>query len=72
MSPTFLWPRATPVILGWFAGRTWENNSNLYTCENFIVQGDTKKRELLKNPTKIEEIQEKKLLTEIEPLKLAF
>ena len=25
-----------------------------------IVQGDTKKRELLKNPTKIEEIQEKK------------
>jgi len=31
-----------------------------------------KKRELLKNPTKIEEIQEKKLLTEIEPLQLAF
>jgi len=25
-----------------------------------LVQGDTKKRELLKNPTKIEEIQEKK------------
>ena len=36
------------------------------------VQGDTKKRELLKNPTKIEEIQEKKILTEIEPLQLAF
>jgi len=36
------------------------------------IQGDTKKRELLKNPTKIEEIQEKKLLTEIEPLQLAF
>ena len=34
--------------------------------------GYTKKRELLKNPTKIEEIQEKKLLTEIEPLQLAF
>ena len=33
---------------------------------------DTKKRELLKNPTKIEEIQEKKLLAEIEPLQLAF
>ena len=33
----------------------------------------TKKRELLKNPTKIEEIQEKKnLLTEIEPLQLSF
>jgi len=31
-----------------------------------------KKRELLKNPTKIEEIQQKKLLTEIEPLLLAF
>ena len=31
-----------------------------------------KKRELLKNPTKIEEIQEKKLLTEIESLQLAF
>ena len=37
-----------------------------------IIQNDTKKRELLKNPTKIEEIQEKKLLTEIEPLQLAF
>jgi hypothetical protein len=38
------------------------------------IQGDTKKRELLKNPTNIEEIQErkKKLLTEIEPLQLAF
>ena len=37
------------------------------------VQGDTKKRELLKNPTKIEEIQQKNsLLTEIEPLQLAF
>ena len=35
-----------------------------------LLQGDTKKRELLKNPTKIE-IQEKKL-TEIEPLQLAF
>ena len=36
------------------------------------IQSDTKKRELLKNPTKIEEIQEKNLLTEIEPLQLAF
>ena len=36
------------------------------------VLGDTKKREPFKNPTKIEEIQEKKLLTEIEPLQLAF
>ena len=31
-----------------------------------------KKRELLKTPTKIEEIEEKKILTEIEPLQLAF
>ena len=38
-------------------------------CHN---TGDTKKRELLKNPTKFEEIQEKKLLAEIEPLQLAF
>ena len=37
-----------------------------------IIQDDTQKRELLKNPTKIEEIQEKYLLTEIEPLQLAF
>jgi hypothetical protein len=37
------------------------------------VQGDTKKRELLKNPTKIEEIQQQQnVLTEIEPLQLAF
>ena len=36
------------------------------------IQSDTKKWELLKNPTKIEEIQEKNLLTEIEPLQLAF
>jgi hypothetical protein len=35
------------------------------------MQGDTKKRELLKNSAKIEEIK-KKLLTEIEPLQLAF
>jgi len=30
-------------------------------CETVIIQGDTKKQELLKNPTKIEEIQEKKI-----------
>ena len=27
-----------------------------------VSTGDTKKRELLKNPTKIEEIQEKKII----------
>jgi len=42
-------------------------SQNLYD-----IQGDTKKRELLKNPTKIEEIQEKNVFTEIEPLQLAF
>ena len=31
----------------------------------YHVEGDTKKRELLKNPTKIEEIKKKNLLTEI-------
>ena len=31
-----------------------------------------KKRKILKNPTKIEEIQEKNLLTEIEPIQVAF
>ena len=36
------------------------------------IQNDTKKWELLKTPTKIEEIQKKNILTEIEPLQLAF
>ena len=40
-------------------------------CQLLMIQGDTKKRELLKNPTKIEEIK-KKILTEIETLQLAF
>ena len=40
--------------------------------EQTIYRVTQKKREILKNPTKIEEIQEKKLLTEIETLKLAF
>jgi hypothetical protein len=42
------------------------------TTDDNIIQGDTKKLELLKNPTKIVEIQKKILLTEIEPLQLAF
>jgi len=37
-----------------------------------VVQGGTKKRELLKTPTKIEEVQQQKILTEIEPLLPAF
>jgi len=31
-------------------------------CSTALVQGDTKKWELLKNPTKIEEIQQKKFI----------
>ena len=46
--------------------------SSLSMMMRLKVQDDTKKWELLKNPTKIEEIQKKKLLTEIEPLQLAF
>ena len=52
------------------------SDRNAIKCGNLNythVQGDIKKRELLKNLTKIEEIQEKrKILTEIEPLQLAF
>jgi hypothetical protein len=29
---------------------------------SLVIQGDTKKGEILKNPTKIEEIQEKKII----------
>ena len=52
--------------------RTAQGTPTLAGISQSVVQGDTKKRELLKNTTKIEEIQEKKLLTEIEPLQLAF
>ena len=30
-SPYLLWQRATPAVLGWFAGRTWKNNRTWYT-----------------------------------------
>jgi len=30
-SPTFVWQRATPVIVGWFGGSTWKNNNKWYT-----------------------------------------
>ena len=46
--------------------------NTLSTQSIYITTGWHKKREILKNPTKIEEIQEKNLLTEIEPLQLAF
>ena len=39
---------------------TASHNKHNKKCRN--VQGETKKRELLKNPTKIEEIQEKKII----------
>ena len=50
-----------------------DNFVKSYETVQSSYTGDTKKKpELLKNPTKIEEIQEKNLLTEIEPLQLAF
>jgi len=36
------------------------------------IQSDTKKRKLLKNPKKFKKSKKKNLLTEIEPLQLAF
>jgi len=39
---------------------------------NKNLKNAAKKRELLKNPTKIKEMQQKNLLTIIEPLQLAF
>jgi hypothetical protein len=43
--PSFLWQRAIHVILAWFAGRTWKNDSYTYMvhldclngCEFFVV-----------------------------------
>jgi hypothetical protein len=32
---TFLWQRAKPVIVGWFAGCTWKNNNKWCTCINY-------------------------------------
>ena len=52
--------------------RIFERKKDKVIWEWGKLQGDTKKRELLKNPTKIEEIQEKKILTENETLQLAF
>ena len=37
-----------------------------------FIQSDTKKRELLKNPQKLKKSKKKNLLTENEPLQLAF
>ena len=37
-------------------------NEFIETVAGVQIQSDTKKRELLKNPTKIEEIQEKKFI----------
>ena len=46
--------------------------SYFYTDNSTSCTEWNKKREHLKNPIKIEEIQEKNVLTEIEPLQLAF
>jgi len=34
--PTIQWQWATPVIVGWFAGRTWETN-NKWICFNYQI-----------------------------------
>jgi hypothetical protein len=37
-SPIFWWLRATPVIVSWFAGRTWKNNiSDIRNCLTYCV-----------------------------------
>jgi hypothetical protein len=30
-SQTFLWQRATPIIVDWFVGCTWKNSTKWYT-----------------------------------------
>ena len=56
------WKQVAFVVSGCGAYRTLAFTSDV---QRRLVQGDTKKRELLKNQTKIEEIQRKKnLLTE--------
>ena len=57
-------------VSGWDLVRSYGTESSAVYIPH--IQGDTKKWELLKNPTKIEEIQEKNLFTVIEPLQLAF
>ena len=42
------------------AEEMWVDQEKDGACMDRLIQGDTKKRELLKNATKIEEIQEKK------------
>ena len=61
-----------PVLFLDYLNDIWRNTVSNIRLFAGDCTGWHKKRELLKNPTKIEEIQEKKLLTEIEPLQLAF
>jgi len=49
-----------PELLDTVASVMREQHSASLTC--FLIQSDTKKRELLKNATKIEEIREKKFI----------
>jgi hypothetical protein len=42
------------------ANRQANEKGSVCCSQNQLIQSDTKKRELLKNPTKTEEIQEKK------------
>ena len=56
----------------WFGNLRERDQLGDTGADGRIIQSDTKKREILKSPTKIEEIKEKNLLTEIEPLQFAF
>ena len=55
---------------GWILQKN--TNTFKYRVTEKIIQEDTKKRELLKNPKKLKKSNKKILLTEIEPLQLAF
>jgi len=68
--------KLTNITYNWWCqkrGLKTITSTQLYTVyETACKYSVTQKREHLKNPTKIEEIQKKKLLTEIEPLQVAF
>jgi hypothetical protein len=67
-----LWRISNAEYFSVKVGYVLHKNLYLSVLPKGIIQGDTKKRVLLKNPTKIKEIQPKIILTEIEPLQLAF
>ena len=50
----------------------WPGNLSFQKCRYTYKYRETQKTVNLKNPTKIEEIEQNILLTEIEPLQIAF